>query len=216
MATKTYSGDAIDIAYDSNLCIHSRNCALNLPGVFDPARRPWIDANAARAEDIAATIRRCPSGALTYIRKDGGPDETPPGVNRIRTVENGPYAVAGSVVVDGRELTRATLCRCGASANKPHCDFYHVTCRFQATGEPRPDVEVTDDPVPVGGTLAIRSLENGPYEVTGDAEIVTGMGQRVAVIDRAKLCRCGHSSNKPFCDGTHAQIGFEAPGGTQD
>ena len=216
MAPKRYTGDAIDVAFDMNLCIHSRNCALNLPRVFDPSRRPWVDPDAAPAEEIAATIRGCPSGALTYARKDGGPDETPAGVNRIRTVENGPYAVAGHVVVDGVERTRASLCRCGASANKPYCDFYHVTCRFQATGEPQPEVEASDDPVPVGGTVAIRSTENGPYEVTGPAEIVTGMGQRIAVTGRAHLCRCGHSSNKPFCDGSHREVGFEAPGGTRD
>ena len=160
MARKTYSGDGIEVSYDAEICIHARNCVLNMPDVFDPSQRPWIDPEGASADAVAQTVTTCPSGALTYRRTDGGREETPPGVNRIRIVENGPLAVAGRVVVDGTEVTRASLCRCGASGNKPWCDFYHVTCGFQATGEPQPDVEVSDDPVPKGGTLAIRSRED--------------------------------------------------------
>lgn len=51
---------------------------------------------------------------------------------------------------------------------------------------------------------------NGPYLIQGDFEICDpagtayGMGGRPAIA----LCRCGHSSNKPFCDGTHGRVGF--------
>jgi CDGSH-type Zn-finger protein len=50
----------------------------------------------------------------------------------------------------------------------------------------------------------------GPYKVEGDFEIVDAEGK---VLEhqgtQAFLCRCGHSSKKPFCDGTHAKIGFK-------
>ncbi len=58
-------------------------------------------------------------------------------------------------------------------------------------------------------TVTIR--DNGPYVVKGTINLVDAEGNPV-VIEREvfALCRCGGSSNKPFCDGTHSKIGFEA------
>ncbi|MCX8136680.1 CDGSH iron-sulfur domain-containing protein [Pyrobaculum aerophilum] len=47
--------------------------------------------------------------------------------------------------------------------------------------------------------VIIRAIPNGPYEVSIEGKPV------------AYLCRCGHSSNKPYCDGSHKQAGFTAP-----
>jgi CDGSH-type Zn-finger protein len=46
--------------------------------------------------------------------------------------------------------------------------------------------------------------------VRGNLEITSGTGRVVARISQAKLCRCGHSNTKPFCDGTHARVGFKS------
>jgi CDGSH-type Zn-finger protein len=46
--------------------------------------------------------------------------------------------------------------------------------------------------------------------VRGNLEIVSGTGRAVARVTSAYLCRCGGSANKPFCDGTHAKIGFRS------
>ncbi len=51
---------------------------------------------------------------------------------------------------------------------------------------------------------------NGPYHVKGKVTIVTQDGRVLDVVDDAYLCRCGHSSTKPFCDGTHEKVGFES------
>jgi CDGSH-type Zn-finger protein len=48
---------------------------------------------------------------------------------------------------------------------------------------------------------------NGPNVATGDLAIVTATGVRE--MRSAVLCRCGHSADKPFCDGTHGKIGFK-------
>ena len=48
--------------------------------------------------------------------------------------------------------------------------------------------------------------------VTGNLEICTGTGRTVDRVTSARLCRCGHSATKPFCDNTHLRIGFEADG----
>ncbi len=208
---RSYVGDDIEITFDMARCIHARNCFLKLPQVFDPERRPWVDPDAAPAEEIAAMIRTCPSGALTFRRLDGGLDETPAPQNRAAILENGPLAVAGTLKVDGEEMARATLCRCGASANKPFCDYAHVKAAFTATGEP-PAAEKEAPPEDPGGMLEIIPCENGPLEMRGPLEITTGTGTRVHRGGRAFLCRCGASKNKPFCDGSHKGIGFEAPG----
>jgi len=58
----------------------------------------------------------------------------------------------------------------------------------------------------------IRATENGPYAVEGVDEIVDADGSVYDVSDRPKifLCRCGGSTTKPFCDGTHSKTGFQA------
>ena len=62
---KKYTGASIEIGFEMTRCIHARNCYLKLPQVFDPSRRPWVDPDATSAEEIAAMIRTCPSGALS-------------------------------------------------------------------------------------------------------------------------------------------------------
>ncbi|MDA8347771.1 MAG: CDGSH iron-sulfur domain-containing protein [Pseudomonadota bacterium] len=58
----------------------------------------------------------------------------------------------------------------------------------------------------------IKVLQNGPYQVEGDAvALVDASGAKyAAAMQPLYLCRCGASKNKPFCDGTHAKIGFKA------
>lgn len=206
---KTYNGEDISISFDMKRCIHARNCFLKLPQVFDPSRRPWVDPDSASAEEIAAMIRTCPSGALTYSKPDA--EETPPGINRVSTLENGPNAFHGNLTIKGEATTRATICRCGRSKNMPFCDYSHVEAQFNATGEPAP----TDKDAPGDAPDEVISLiqhENGPIEARGALEITSGTGQRVHRGTRAFLCRCGESKNKPFCDGSHKAVGFEAPG----
>jgi CDGSH-type Zn-finger protein/uncharacterized Fe-S cluster protein YjdI len=208
---RIYTGTDIEIGFEADRCIHARNCFLKLPAVFDPSRRAWVDPDAAPAEEIAAMVRTCPSGALTFRRLDGGRDEAPPAINRVAVLENGPLAFAGDLVVDGEAMTRATLCRCGASANKPFCDYAHVEAGFAATGEPpaKAGEAGTDER---GGTLEITPLENGPLQVKGAVEITSGTGHRLNMTKTAYLCRCGQSANKPYCDGSHKRAGFTAPG----
>ena len=61
-----------------------------------------------------------------------------------------------------------------------------------------------------GGPLDIEPQTDGPLQVRGNLEITSGTGRVVARLQQARLCRCGGSANKPFCDGTHARIGFKS------
>jgi CDGSH-type Zn-finger protein len=53
-----------------------------------------------------------------------------------------------------------------------------------------------------------KVFENGPIQVTGNFEIYDVNGEKISAEGDVYLCRCGHSSSKPFCDGSHRKSGF--------
>ena len=124
--------------------------------------------------------------------------------------ENGPLAVHARMEIGGVAAgMRATLCRCGASSNKPYCDGSHVGAGFLASGEP---ATKTSEPLAArDGALKITPYPNGPLGVSGAVEILSGTGREIERTQATALCRCGGSKNKPYCDGTHKAIGFVAP-----
>ena len=58
--------------------------------------------------------------------------------------------------------------------------------------------------------VTIEVIKNGPYIVKGEVELKDTDGNNFPVEKRMALCRCGASTEKPFCDGTHSKIGFKA------
>jgi CDGSH-type Zn-finger protein len=60
------------------------------------------------------------------------------------------------------------------------------------------------------GPLKVDPAVNGPLVVSGNLEICAGTGRTVARVTKTALCRCGHSKNKPFCDGSHVAAGFRS------
>jgi len=60
--------------------------------------------------------------------------------------------------------------------------------------------------------VVIRARKDGPYLVTGDVQLLDTDGQEWDTSGKKNiaLCRCGASQTKPFCDGTHSKLGFEA------
>lgn len=205
-------GTNLTLLYEGPKCIHARFCVTGAPKVFlANVKGPWIHPDAIPVERLVEIAHACPSGAIRYERKDGHPNETPPPVNLIAVRENGPYAVRADLRIDGQAAGyRATLCRCGASKNKPFCDGSHHAVSFAATGEPPTEgadmLEVRDGP------LEIDPLVDGPLRVRGNLEIVSGTGRVTARLQQVKLCRCGGSKTKPFCDGSHQRIGFRSDG----
>ena len=145
MSIRDYESTSLTVHWDDEICSHSAHCAKTLPGVFRPGERPWIDVTGAPDDDIAATIDGCPSGALSYSRKDdeipvGSGDQEPEDDVVVRVWGSGPYEVVGTVRIldnDGnliREVTKASLCRCGLSKVKPFCDGSHKDGNFTDPG----------------------------------------------------------------------------------
>ncbi|HEX4676313.1 MAG TPA: ferritin-like domain-containing protein [Steroidobacteraceae bacterium] len=207
---ETAIGQKMELSFETKRCIHARFCVTGAPNVFlANVKGPWIHPDAMEVERVVEVAHACPSGAITYHRLDGVHDEPAPPVNLAGVREAGPYAFRGQLQIDGEAVGfRATLCRCGASKNKPFCDGSHHDVGFSATGEP-PSGKT--DMLPVrDGVLAIEPEINGPLAVRGNLEITSGTGRVVARVMTARLCRCGGSATKPFCDGTHAKIGFKS------
>jgi CDGSH-type Zn-finger protein/uncharacterized Fe-S cluster protein YjdI len=207
---ETVEGEKVTIHFEARKCIHARFCVTGAPKVFlANVQGPWIHPDAMDAERLVEIAHVCPSGAIRYSRNDGNPAETPPPVNLIAVREAGPYAVRGDIRLDGQAgRYRMTLCRCGASKNKPFCDSSHQQAGFAASGEPptgKADMLPSRD-----GPLAIDPETDGPLQIRGNIEITSGTGRVVARLTSARLCRCGGSANKPFCDGSHARIGFRS------
>jgi CDGSH-type Zn-finger protein/uncharacterized Fe-S cluster protein YjdI len=204
-----YRGKKIVVRFDEAKCIHSRNCVLGRQEVFQ-ANVPgaWIKPDSVSPEEVVMTAMNCPSGAITYERIDGGPQEAPPPVNLLRVRENGPLALHAEIKIgDSTVHLRTTLCRCGASKNKPYCDGSHNAAGFLATGEPPTQAS---DPLAVrNGILAVNPIKDGPLRMTGSLELVSGTGRTLNRLQETWLCRCGESNNKPYCDGTHKKIGFK-------
>ena len=204
-------GGKVTVIFDGQRCIHSRHCVTTGANMFlGNVDGDWIFPDRDDADVLVTTAHMCPSGAISYRRTDGGPQEKAPPVNTVSVRENGPYAFRGELTIDGKPAGfRATLCRCGASKNKPFCDHAHADINFAASGEPaaKPEKALAAQ----NGPLKITPQKNGSLQVEGNLEICSGTGRVIEKTTKTWLCRCGHSNTKPFCDGSHSKIGFVAP-----
>ncbi len=209
----TYDGEEADVQWDGRLCIHVGECGRANNNLFVGGRQPWCQPDRVSVEEVADVVARCPSGALTYTRKDGGPEEVAETENVVSVMYNGPLYLRGALEVDGAadDMTgvrfRAALCRCGQSKSKPFCDNSHEAAGFRDYGAVGESGQGFEAP---GGPLKVGRAPNGPLLLNGNFSIVAASGRTAWKGSKAALCRCGQSKNKPFCDGAHKDAGFKA------
>jgi len=127
------------------------------------------------------------------------------------TVPNGPFIVSGDVQIAVTETEtlsqpKASFCRCGASARKPFCDGTHRTNGFLDTAEAQP-ADPLGELCPAG-PVVFTPIPGGPLVANGPLTVQNGQKQTILNTIETALCRCGASANKPYCDGSHAGIGF--------
>jgi len=122
--------------------------------------------------------------------------------NELLVTNGGPLKMTGNItlIAEDGSVTHAnhlSLCRCGASKNKPICDDQHLEVEFFDNGT----VQRVSDWMPVNRpqTITVTCVENGPLKFRGYLRIYNKKGQECITMSGA-LCRCGKSSNKPFCD----------------
>lgn len=122
--------------------------------------------------------------------------------NEAMVTSGGPLKITGNLTLideDG-SVTHAnhlTLCRCGASRSKPICDDQHLDIEFLDNG----NIHKASDCMPVKQpqTLTITCIKDGPLKFRGYLRVYNSKGQQCLSMQGA-LCRCGKSTNKPFCD----------------
>lgn len=210
---KRFDGKEVEVTWVGGLCIGAGECGRSEGSLFESGRDPWCQPDLTTAEDTVDVITRCPAGALSYTRKDGGAGEQPAEENMVMVANNGPLYVKGELAIEGAPeeykgvAFRAALCRCGASKNKPFCDNTHEKIDFRDRGAVG---EKGAAEVDKGGKLEVNLAKNGPLLLRGNFSIVSGSGRVAWKGQKAALCRCGASKNKPFCDGAHKSIGFQS------
>jgi CDGSH-type Zn-finger protein/uncharacterized Fe-S cluster protein YjdI len=210
---RRYTDEKVVVTYDATRCIHATECVRGLRSVFDPDRRPWVDPTAEAPARISEVVMRCPTGALHFERPDGGPEEPTPARNMVTVQVDGPLHLRGELEIETPDGvvhdTRAALCRCGASAKKPFCDGSHREAGFRHDGQFELGKPIAPPPSQADGPLRVRPSRRGPLLLSGVLEIRSADLRTFARIQHPALCRCGHSSHKPFCDGTHHDVGFD-------
>jgi CDGSH-type Zn-finger protein len=125
-------GQGITVHDDRSICEHAGFCGNQVTNVWD-AVADTDDVNVRTM--VIGMIEHCPSGALSYELAGDPVEPTLP--TAIGVIDDGPLWVTGGIPIwlaDGTELetrNRVTLCRCGASGNKPLCDGSHADAGFE-------------------------------------------------------------------------------------
>lgn len=209
--TTKYCGDNAVVSWHGGLCIHVGECGRAKGELFVGGRQPWCQPDVASDDEVKDVVSRCPTGALSVVLADASVPEVASPENTVNVAYNGPLFVRGQLEIEGAPSDapglkfRAALCRCGQSKNKPFCDNSHQGAGFTDYGA----VGETGQPIAEkGGPLAIKAAKDGPLLLNGNVTILGSSGRTSWTGNKVALCRCGHSKNKPFCDGSHKKAGF--------
>ena len=172
------------------------------------SRGPEREGLSAPAPEVKAPIDDTPTDEKAldrWFREQRGSKRVPKRLdvpNEALVSSYGPLKITGNLTLieeDG-SVTHAnhlTLCRCGASRNKPICDDQHLDIEFMDSG----NIHRASDCMPVARpqTLTITCIKDGPLKYRGYLRVFNSKGQECLSMQGA-LCRCGKSTKKPFCD----------------
>jgi len=132
--SRELGGTGITVRDDRSICVHAGFCGTRVSNIWKLTGD--TDDSTVRLQ-VINMVEKCPSGALTY-QLDGGDEDVEPTLpTEIAAIDDGPLWVEGGIPVqttDGEVIetrNRVTLCRCGASSNKPLCDGSHKEAQFR-------------------------------------------------------------------------------------
>ncbi|MFZ4521999.1 MAG: (4Fe-4S)-binding protein [Bacteroidales bacterium] len=143
-SVKEFSNGEVTVYWKAELCIHSANCLIGLPGVFNSKKKPWINVHAATSKEIMKAVDTCPSRALTYLKSTKFVTSKPRATAkmkskfaRVHILKNGPALITGNFILRDSKKKKiqvdnevAAICRCGGSKKKPFCDGSHQAIGF--------------------------------------------------------------------------------------
>ena len=211
-----YNRPEIQIRDNRGVCSHAAYCTSDLPTVWRTGVEPWIDPNGAEPNEIVSIIRRCPSGALSYTQNERIEDsysDTP----EIEVSKNGPYLVRGNIRLDtdqgeGASAEHYTLCRCGASTNKPFCDGSHWYAGFKddealtISKANREAGEARQEWIAVGQAEELEPDRVHPRTVGEKTVALVRTGESLRALDG----RCPHQGG-PLTEGTLCEGKIRCP-----
>jgi uncharacterized Fe-S cluster protein YjdI len=142
---REYTNGEITVFWNAELCIHSANCLIGLPDVFDNQKRPWVNIHGSDSKEIMKVVDTCPSRALTYLKSNRfAPTKPRQQVKkkakfaRIQILKDGPLLVSGNFLIRDPQKKKvrvenklAALCRCGSTRKRPFCDGSHHKAGFK-------------------------------------------------------------------------------------
>ena len=131
--------------------------------------------------------------------------------NETLVANAGPLQITGNITMvkeDGsiQYANHLSLCRCGHSGTKPVCDGQHLEKEFLHSGKIHEVSEISASQR--ASKITISCIKDGPITFRGRMRLHNQFGQECVKM-RGSLCRCGQSASKPFCDGSHARVGFK-------
>ncbi|HTN44694.1 MAG TPA: CDGSH iron-sulfur domain-containing protein [Nitrospiria bacterium] len=134
MRRRNFNGRGLVMTDVKKFCVHAGFCVSEKTEAWDLVRKT---TDPAARDKLIGMIRNCPSGRLEYAEPPVDAPVEEPLPREIGIVQNGPLYVRGRIVVEGADgrayevRNRMTLCRCGASKNKPFCDGSHAEIGFR-------------------------------------------------------------------------------------
>ncbi len=144
-SVKEFSNGEVTVFWQPELCIHSANCLIGLPAVFNSKKKPWINVHASNSKEIMRIVDTCPSRALVHLKSSKFVTSKPRATvkkkakfARVQILKNGPALITGNFIVRDTKKKKikienevAAICRCGGSKKKPFCDGSHQTVGFK-------------------------------------------------------------------------------------
>lgn len=175
----------------------------------DSTEKP--ESPAARASENLSNSARALDRWFRERQKSSGTPRLLQVPNETLVSNAGPLQITGNITLvheDGRVefANHLSLCRCGSSKSKPVCDDGHLDKEFLHSGKIHEVSEVATSER--ASKITVSCIKDGPITFRGRMRLHNQFGQECVKM-RGSLCRCGHSTSKPFCDGSHARVGFK-------
>ena len=133
-----YKGEDINITFNRSICSGAASCVHNFSKIYSSENsNDWIRPDNDSVEEVIKSIENCPSGALSFslngiCTKESYEKPT------LHIIKKGPLIVKGDISLEGvlfatnANVQKYTLCRCGASENKPFCDYSHAVLKEES------------------------------------------------------------------------------------
>ena len=127
-----YQGEKIKIIFNRSICAGASKCANSYPSIYKSAAEDWINPDGASVDEVINSVKACPSGALSY-EIDSRKTFESHDVESVEIIKGGPINFKGKIELEDVKWSsfankeKFALCRCGASKNKPFCDYTHAS-----------------------------------------------------------------------------------------